>query len=229
MHYSCKDSFVAETLQQARAKFINSFHRAFNPTDMPLDCCWVDLAWEDVPVAVDGRSGTTLLQKSHCLKFAFEQAGLKKPQQYTWQMTQDAGGGRRAAGWKHPNRQGGFVFMQGYNVEKEDFATLTKGHKLFGDSGLEDLAVRESTLKRWAEANQAGSSSSINRQQLLNAFTASKKRACTPILGSNDGKNWGRRMEVRISGALLLMLNQPTALPTATSLSTPGDGRYRPF
>lgn len=229
LHYGCKERFAAETMELAREKFVNHFNRAFDSRYMPLDSCWVDLAWEDVPSSTDGRNGTNLLQKSHCLKTAFEEAGLQKPQQYTWQMTQDAGSARRAAGWKHANRRGGFVFMQGYNVEKEDFATLAKKHTLFGETGLDDLAVRESTLKRWAEANQAGSGSSVSRQRLLKAFTESKKRAYTPMLGDRAGKNWGRRTEVRISGALLLMLDEPTALQTDTSLAVPGGGRHRPF
>jgi len=229
VHYGCKDNFAAETMQQARTKFVDFFHRAFDQRYMPLDCCWVDLAWEDVPLSPAGRAGTTLLQKAHCLKSAFEEAGLKKPQQYTWQMTGDAGSARRAAGWNHPNRHGGFVFMQGYNVEKEDFATLTKQHKLFGDKDLENLAVPEATLKRWAEANRAGSSSTVNRRLLLEAFDQCKKRAATPTLGYRYGKNWGRRSEVRISTALLAMLDEPTQPPTGTSLALPGCGRHRSF
>jgi len=206
-HYGCKDNFVAKTMGQARSKFADFFHLAFDERYMPRDCCWVDLAWEDVPDSAPAdRVGTTLLQKTHCLRNAFEAAGFRKPRQYSWQMTQDAGSARRVAGWKHPNRAGGLVFMQGYNVEKEDFATLAKKHKLFGDDGLENLAV-SSRLKRWAEANQVGSSAAVDRQLLLDAFTQSKKRVYTPLLGEEYGKDWGRRMEVRISTVLLLMLD----------------------
>ncbi|KAK8917674.1 hypothetical protein VCV18_008994 [Metarhizium anisopliae] len=218
------------TYQGCRGKIIAHLGQVLDWSKADLSNTWIDVGREDTAVS----GGNTFLWKSPCLKSWIDSlthepgTPLVASEIFNWNLTDQAGSARVETRRSHVLHEGGLIYAQRYNVNKDLFHTASKrDHGLFGEPHLEGMTCPPSLLDAWIVAarqnRNAGLASSLQSRpqikRLRKAFEAMKNRICH-ALKSSSKTSFGVREEYRISWALFVELDPPTLQP---------GGSHQPF
>lgn len=209
--------------QACRSKVMAHLRKVLDWSKADLSNTWIDVGREDTAVS----GGNTFLWKSPCLKSWIgsmkQEPGvpLVSSEIFNWNLTDQAGSARVETRRSHVLHEGGLVYAQRYNVNKDLFFTASKRDcGLFGEPHLEGMTCPPSLLDAWIVAarqdrNAGLATSSQSKPQikrLRQAFEAMKFRIFHALTSSNK-TSFGVREEYRISLKLFMELEPSTLQP----------------
>ncbi len=195
IRFDCKQvlrrKFVADLKMALDESIDRELHRDF----INLRDAWVDIGCEEFTQS----PGIVLLRKSLCNKADARVLGIRKPLEYTWQGTADAGTIWGGVGVRSVQYTGGLAKFQAYNVIRHLFGIIDRSFPAaFRDPNLEALGLTQKLMEKYLNANQDGSGWRANRERILTAYAATKSRVRNALIAAT-GKSYGVRKEWRVT------------------------------
>ncbi|OAQ58078.2 hypothetical protein VFPPC_11392 [Pochonia chlamydosporia 170] len=224
--HGLKNRVSGLTLQDTLTCFTENVLKAFNPDQLDMRSCWVDIGCRD-HVATQGvhdfpAGPFTLLWKDRCNHQLHERLSAIVPgsplastyfRSYLLRDASTYKANAKSTGTSNPGHPDthcpGIIRAKAYDSIKETFAVMYSDYRIFGSGYLPLLAFTDEMIQDlWSMSrhNEAANTSQINRRSLRRAWEANK-RHLKAVCEAKILPSYGARKEVTFClGPILTML-----------------------